>query len=146
MKQKFKLGDIVRILPEYREDPAIGEEEAVREIIYVDETDEELPYQLDGDDDFRLKWRGDDMLELSPKSIPNNSNLEKLEYRNLPQDTANCDKFTLTAEEAILLRYALGDAILYCDKYSKEKDSAIYSEKYMKMFDKVTQWLSENEI
>lgn len=54
--------------------------------------------------------------------------------------------FTLTEDEVILLRYALGDAILYCDKYSKEKDSAVYSEKYMKIFEKVNQWLYENEI
>lgn len=56
MKRKFKVGDIVRIKPEYCEDP-------VREIIHIDETDDETPYQLDGDDDFRLKWWGDDMLE-----------------------------------------------------------------------------------
>lgn len=61
-------------------------------------------------------------------------------------NTDNQPLFTLTEEEVILLRYALGDAILYCDKYSKEKDSARYSEDYMKIFDKVTQWLYENEI
>lgn len=54
--------------------------------------------------------------------------------------------FTLTEEEVILLRYALSDAIYYCDEYSKEKDSAKYSEKYTKMFDKVSEWLYDNEI
>lgn len=96
MKTRYKVGDIVRILPGYREDPAMKEEEAIREIIYVDETDEELPYQLDGDDDFRLKWWGDDMLE---------------KYEPL---------FTLTPEEVELVKIAIemsieiSDAIVEC--------------------------------
>lgn len=76
MKPRFKVGDIVRIRPEYRDDD-------IREVIYVDETDDENPYQLDGDDDFRLKWWSDEMLE---KYEP---------------------KFELTAEEVEIVRLAM---------------------------------------
>lgn len=82
-----------------------------------------------------------EFVAIFPKEIPDYSNLENLEHRNLSQETANCDKFTLTDEEVILLRNALSDEIFYYDKYSKEKDSARYSEKYMKILNKVTEWL-----
>ena len=51
--------------------------------------------------------------------------------------------FTLTAEEASLLRYALGDAILYNEK---EGSSNGFIKRYDEMFDKITKWLYDNEI
>lgn len=100
---RFKVGDIVRILPEWLEDP-------IRKIIYVDESDEELPYQLDGDDEFRLKWWGDDMLELhKPES----------DHRNLSSETANCDKFTLTPEEVELVKVAIEMSVEISDAMVK---------------------------
>ena len=60
---KYKIGDVVRIKPEYRPMWMTDEEDAIREIVYVDETDSDRPYQLDGDDDFRLMWWGEEMLE-----------------------------------------------------------------------------------
>lgn len=63
MKHRFKVGDIVRILPEFRAAQFYDDKDAVREVIYVDETDDELPYQLDGDNDFRQCWWGEEMLE-----------------------------------------------------------------------------------
>ena len=58
-------------------------------------------------------------------------------------ETHNKPLFTLTAEEASLLRYALGDAILYNEKAGSSKG---FIKRYDEMFDKITKWLYENEI
>ena len=58
-------------------------------------------------------------------------------------ETNNQPLFTLTAEEASLLRYALGDAILYNEKAGNSEG---FIERYDEMFDKITKWLYDNEI
>lgn len=107
---RFKVGDLVRVKPEALKGFGLEGEYAVREIIYVDECDDKLPYQLDGDGDFRLYWWGDDMLE---RYDPNK------EHRNLSQESSNCDKFTLTPEEVELVKVAIEMSVEISDAMVK---------------------------
>ena len=63
MKPKYKIGDIIHIRPESLPEPPEDGFGYEREIIYVDEYDPISTYQLDGDDNFRLRWWNDSDFE-----------------------------------------------------------------------------------
>ena len=97
----------------------------------------------------------EDFVAIFPKFIPEYSKIEKLEYRNLSQNTANCDKFTLTPEEVRMVKKALIQARWYISEFIAEfgqetdpeiiQQNMLISNDYNNLLNRIKQYQDESK-